>query len=196
VRELITRIVYQSSDTGDAELTKCADGSYCCGSGNTTCCEQGLGYAIVNGEVIPAASANLTTSSITSSLMTQSVTGTGTSVSASTTQASPSASSTSTSDKSTLGIGLGVGLGAGLPLAAAILALAVLLRRKHGGGKSAGAEQMGQQSQQEWLEKEEPKYIVVESELAQRPGAAELDGVPHQPALVVELSGEGIVFEK
>lgn len=56
-------IVYLTIDTGDAELTPCSDGSYCCGSGNETCCELGLGYAIVNGEVIPAASANLTTPS-------------------------------------------------------------------------------------------------------------------------------------
>ena len=192
IRELITGIVYLASDTGDAELTACADGSYCCGSGNTTCCEQGLGYAIVNGEVIPAASSNLTTSSST----TQSVTGTAARASASTTQASPSASSASTSDKSTLGIGLGVGLGAGLPLAAAMLALAAVLRRKQGGGKGAGAEQEGQQSQQEGLEKEEPKYVVTESGLAQEPVAAELHGVPYQPAVVVELPGEAKVFQK
>jgi hypothetical protein len=66
------------------------------------------------------------------------------------------------------------------------LALAVVLRRK----------QEGQQSQPGRLEKEEPKYVVMESELAQGPGAAELQSVPHQPAVVVELSGEGKVFEK
>jgi hypothetical protein len=95
-----------------------------------------------------------------------------------------------------LGIGLGAGLGAGLTLATAILALAVVLRRKQGGGKGARAEQEGQQSRLERLEKEEPKYVVTESELAQGPGAAELHSVPHQPAVVVELPGEGTVFEK
>jgi hypothetical protein len=59
-----------------------------------------------------------------------------------------------------LGIGLGAGLGAGLTLA-------VVLRRKQGGGKGARAEQEGQQSRLERLEKEEPKYVVTESELQQ-----------------------------
>jgi hypothetical protein len=79
------------------------------------------------------------------------------------------------------------------------LALAVVLRRKQGGRKGARAEKEGQQSQQERLErleKEEPKYVVMESELTHGPGPAELDSVLHQPAVVVELSGEGKVFEK
>jgi len=88
-----------------------------------------------------------------------------------------------------------VGLGAGLSLAAVISLLAVVLKKKLGGKKGAGAEQKGQQSQQERLErlgKEEPKYVVMESELAQEPGAVELHSVP----VMVELSGEGKVFEK
>ena len=218
--ELTATTVYLAADTGDAMLTACADGSYCCGNGNATCCEQGLGYAIVDGQVIPAASANLTASSASNQVATGAATA-AVSASASATQASPSASSISASSvavlsisassisaspisaspvsasgRSTLSIGLGVGLGVGLPLAAAILALAVVLMRKRGSKNDVEPQQEGQQSRQETSEKEEPKYVVMESELAPEPGTVELHGVPYQPAVLAELSGEARVFEK
>jgi hypothetical protein len=81
-------------------------------------------------------------------------------------------------------------------VAAAILALAIVLRRKRGGGKDAGSKQEEQQGQLERLEKEEPKYVVMEPELPTGLEAAELHSVSHQPAVVLELPGEGKVFEK
>ena len=89
-----------------------------------------------------------------------------------------------------------MGLGVGLPLAVAIVALVVVLGRKRGGESGAEPKQEAQQSQQEALEKEEPKYVVMESELAPEPGAVELHGVPYQPAVLAELPGEATVFEK
>ncbi|KAI0013098.1 hypothetical protein F4779DRAFT_476638 [Xylariaceae sp. FL0662B] len=64
----------------DAEITSCADGSYCCGSNNTECCAQRQGKFIVNNQVSSSLPPETTSSSSSTSIPAASATSsTGTS---------------------------------------------------------------------------------------------------------------------
>lgn len=55
--------------TADVLTTECADGSFCCGQANTSCCDQGLGTHIANviATGIPASSTTLVVTRVPSS---------------------------------------------------------------------------------------------------------------------------------
>ncbi|KAI2639045.1 hypothetical protein GGS26DRAFT_371534 [Hypomontagnella submonticulosa] len=78
----------------DAEITKCSDGTYCCGLNNATCCGLNQGVSIVNNQVV---SLTPSSTSSTTSTPTSPSTSSPTSSASSSTSSSTSPSSTSTS---------------------------------------------------------------------------------------------------
>lgn len=93
-----------SSDT----LTKCADGSFCCDYGDSTCCNDGKGIKL--SPIGSSPSSSVTSTSSLSATGTSTVTGTGTTARA---LAAATTASTSAAKSSNLAIGLGLGLGLG-----------------------------------------------------------------------------------
>jgi hypothetical protein len=149
---------YLAVDANDTvPITKCNDGSYCCGQNNATCCTAEQGVWIVNDQIAltspisttsPTSSTVSSTSPIsTTSHSTTSGSGTPPSSSAATTTVlgvvtSSSSSGTSIptrqpqsqglSSGAKAGIGIGVSLGA---LALVVAGLFMLWRRKRSEGK-------------------------------------------------------------
>ncbi|KAI1079080.1 hypothetical protein F5B20DRAFT_581497 [Whalleya microplaca] len=169
----------------DAEITPCADGSYCCGKNNTDCCAQREGTFIVNDQV----ASSTTSSSSSSSTRTSASTPTETA-------ASITASSTGTTSSTPLsaaialqGSGLSDAAVAGISIAGTLVGVGVIagviymVRRRRDRSKSRREQALPTGAL--------PSHYVPRRPGSSPPGTSELDGtsLPQElPSVPLEVS--------
>ncbi|PMD38762.1 hypothetical protein L207DRAFT_634762 [Hyaloscypha variabilis F] len=121
----LSNLCTNSSDGGNASdnvpLRQCTDGSWCCGSTNTTCCNEGLGVKLDAVIGVANASSSTSSSSIASSTSTSTSSSTATNLATSAT-GSPSSSPTKSAQDTQLGMSTGAKAGVGIAVAVLFVA--------------------------------------------------------------------------
>ncbi|KAE8452503.1 hypothetical protein EG329_000406 [Mollisiaceae sp. DMI_Dod_QoI] len=193
----LSNLCTNSSSGGDASdnvpLRQCSDGSWCCGSTNTTCCSERLGVKL--DAVIGVANQSSSTSSTSiSSTSTPSTSTPSTSSFTSTSTSTATGSANLATPKDTQS-GLSAGAKAGIGIAAAVIAIIALtgltwfiLRKKKGQAAVSGPADVTSGGFTNGKPHElggEPAYAEMESN---RPEPYQHEVARHVPVPVHELA--------